>query len=235
MYELRASASADGSEGARLAVQAFAASLVHELRTPLSALAGEVDLALRRDRSPAAYREALTRVAQQAAELSDLTDDLALLGDPERMRALSSETTDLCELTTQLSMRYALAQVRVAIAPRHVRVAGHPALLIRAFRLVLDHAVRHHAHELPVRLGPAHGGASPPDAALLILDAPVPGFSPRTWHHLTEDATDLERMDRPGLLRLRTASGIVHLSGGTLTADSSGGAVRLRIHLRQVW
>jgi hypothetical protein len=44
-------------------------------------VADEVEFALRRERSPAAYRDALARVAVTIAELVDLTGDLALLGD----------------------------------------------------------------------------------------------------------------------------------------------------------
>jgi signal transduction histidine kinase len=35
-------------------LEAFAAAVAHELRTPLAALSGEVDIALRRDRTAAA-------------------------------------------------------------------------------------------------------------------------------------------------------------------------------------
>ena len=44
-------------------LEAFAAAVAHELRTPLAALSGEVDVALRRERSAAAYRDALVRIA----------------------------------------------------------------------------------------------------------------------------------------------------------------------------
>lgn len=233
-----ASGSLDGcedvaeSDGASQALRTFAASVVHELRTPLSALSGEVELALRRDRSPAAYRDALTRIAQQAAELGDLTDDLALLGDPERFRALSMATTDLRALTTQLSLRYDPGQVLIAIAPDNIRVAGEQALLARAFRLVLDHAVRPHGHRLPVRLRPA--SPDPADAAALVLEATTPGFSRRTWHHLTARHGDCEWEGGTGLLRLRTASGIAQLSGATMSVDGDDGSVCVRINLRRV-
>ena len=57
-------------------LEAFAAAVAHELRTPLAALSGEVDIALRRERSAAAYREALARIAASVAELVELTGDL---------------------------------------------------------------------------------------------------------------------------------------------------------------
>jgi len=60
------------------ALSALTHAIVHELRTPLSAIAAEVDLALARDRSPDAYRAALARIAECAAELIDMTADFAL-------------------------------------------------------------------------------------------------------------------------------------------------------------
>ena len=52
-------------ERAHRELQTFAASVVHELRTPLAAVSGEIELALLRDRTPAAYREALERIADR--------------------------------------------------------------------------------------------------------------------------------------------------------------------------
>ena len=62
-------------------LEAFAAAVAHELRTPLAALSGEVDIALRRERSAAAYRDALARIAASVAELVELTGDLTFLGE----------------------------------------------------------------------------------------------------------------------------------------------------------
>ena len=43
----------------------FAADASHELRSPLTAMAGEIDVALKRDRDPAEYRETLQRLRDQ--------------------------------------------------------------------------------------------------------------------------------------------------------------------------
>jgi two-component system, OmpR family, sensor kinase len=54
----------------------FAAELSHELRTPLARIVAEVDLALRRERQPAEYREALEQIDRNAAQLTRLVDAL---------------------------------------------------------------------------------------------------------------------------------------------------------------
>src|SRR2546429_1738209 len=50
--------------------QRFSAELSHELRTPLARMLTEVELALRRERTPSEYAEALRVVEQNARALA---------------------------------------------------------------------------------------------------------------------------------------------------------------------
>jgi len=54
----------------------FVADASHELRTPISVIRGEADVALSRERSPAEYRQALTLILDESRRLSRLVDDL---------------------------------------------------------------------------------------------------------------------------------------------------------------
>jgi signal transduction histidine kinase len=56
--------------------QRFSAELSHELRTPLSAIAAEAELALRRQRSPGEYRDALQAIAKRAKQLERTLETL---------------------------------------------------------------------------------------------------------------------------------------------------------------
>lgn len=206
------------------------ATLVHEVRTPLSALAGEVELALRRDRSPAAYRQALSRIAEYTADLIELTSDLALLAGCEEP-LVRSRAADLGVVASQLSKRYAAGRIEVAIDPQPGPVAGDEKLLIHALRLVLDHALRHRESGSPVRIRSVTPAIEANLGVDLIVDADSPGFARQTWEALTID-------DYPdcgfnqGLVRVRAASQLVRAFGGSITADDTGeGAARLRIHL----
>ena len=51
----------------------------HELRTPLAALRTELELALRRQRSPAELQQALASAAEETDRLSQLAEDLLVL------------------------------------------------------------------------------------------------------------------------------------------------------------
>src|SRR5262249_24951134 len=56
--------------------QRFSAELSHELRTPLARVLAETELALRRDRTPAEYKDVLELVHRNAAQLTRTVDAL---------------------------------------------------------------------------------------------------------------------------------------------------------------
>jgi signal transduction histidine kinase len=61
----------------------FAGEASHQLRTPLAALIGQVEVALRRDREPAEYRRALASVLDQAGRLRRVVEALLFLARSE--------------------------------------------------------------------------------------------------------------------------------------------------------
>lgn len=60
-------------------IKRFTADASHEIRTPLAALRMEAELALRSDRSPAQYKDALRIVVDEATRLGRLADQLLTL------------------------------------------------------------------------------------------------------------------------------------------------------------
>lgn len=117
-------------EQARSTQRRFVADAAHELRTPVTRLLGELDLALRKPRDLDAYRDALARARDHAARLEELVKALLLLArleagpslsdqPPERMsaivlEALASERATLtgAGCTVQLDVEHD-AEVRV--------------------------------------------------------------------------------------------------------------------------
>jgi two-component system OmpR family sensor kinase len=74
----------------------FAADASHELRTPVAAIRGHVELALRHPgRVPEDVRHALVRVQAESVRMGDLVDDLLLLARLDAGRPLAREPVDL--------------------------------------------------------------------------------------------------------------------------------------------
>ena len=69
----------DRIETSTRAIQDFSSDISHELRTPLAIIRGEIDLALRRSRSPEALVQTLHVIEEEVNELIRLVDDLMLL------------------------------------------------------------------------------------------------------------------------------------------------------------
>lgn len=142
--------------------QRFSAELSHELRTPLARICAESELALRRTRRPAEYREALETVLRNARQLSSAVDTLVLVAQQEsglaRGRADAYEVLSSCaELCAHLAAEH---EVALQIEPEpeqpiHVGVDGDVA--VRILQPVLENACRYASGEL--RLSMMRDGA----------------------------------------------------------------------------
>ncbi len=126
-------------EGGVLRERRFVADASHQLRTPLSLLTTELDLALRRARSAEELRDALRSAAESTARLSRLADDLLLLARADEGRVpLKAEETDVADLAHEVGGRFG---ARVEAEPLVVR--ADRLRLEQALTNMLDNAVRH--------------------------------------------------------------------------------------------
>jgi signal transduction histidine kinase len=66
-------------EAAFAQVRRFSADASHELKTPLTVLKGEIEVALRNPRDPAEYQRVLASVLEEVESMARLVDDLLLL------------------------------------------------------------------------------------------------------------------------------------------------------------
>lgn len=158
----------DRLHGALEANRRFAADAAHELRGPVTAMAGEIEVALRRERSKEEYRETLALVQARLASLSSLISDLMLLVRSQESRtAIPAQDVPLTGLLEAAIGRLGgLAHSRgVAIRVEDVAgvvVRGDPGLLGRVFDNILDNAIRYNREQGQVRIAAAVAG--PPEA-----------------------------------------------------------------------
>lgn len=130
-------------------MQRLTADAAHELRTPIAVLRAGLEVALRRERTPAEYRAALADALQDSERLDRLAEDLLTLarleGLPPRHEVV---TINLAEVLLELGDAYQqLAEqraVRIAVdADPALSARGTAADLYRLFANLLDNALRH--------------------------------------------------------------------------------------------
>jgi two-component system, OmpR family, heavy metal sensor histidine kinase CusS len=128
----------------------FTADASHELRTPVALIRTTAELALRRERSPETYREALRQVALESERTSRLIEDLLLLARADAgLPPLSLERVeltplvrDVCEQGRVLADARQL-QISTEAPDDPVYVEANDLELRRLLLLLLDNAVKY--------------------------------------------------------------------------------------------
>ncbi|MBX3440721.1 MAG: HAMP domain-containing histidine kinase, partial [Planctomycetaceae bacterium] len=144
--------------------QRFAGEAAHQLRTPLTILRGEIDVALRRPRNDEEYRRVLRTLGDQTHELQQIVEILLQLARLEGEDArFDQERVDLTNwLPSQLS-RWSdhprAVDLRVH-AENDLWVTTSPALLAQAIHNLLDNAVKYSPPGSPVTLAAARQAGS---------------------------------------------------------------------------
>jgi len=150
----------DRLEAARARQRAFVADAAHELRSPLTNMRTQIEVAQRLgDRTdwPAVADDLLL----DTQRLSRLVDDLLLLAraDEAGTRALRSVPVELGELITSLAERYPSPPVTATVPDDPLWTSGEPEALARAVANLVDNAVRHTRTKVRVEArtdGPYH-------------------------------------------------------------------------------
>jgi two-component system, OmpR family, sensor kinase len=117
----------------------FVSDASHELRTPLSALRTELELALRRERSPEELEAALRSAAEETDRLSELAEDLLVLARAQDGQLpVREEELAAADLLGSIGERY---RGRAAVAGRQLTVEVDDGLHLSADRLRLEQAL----------------------------------------------------------------------------------------------
>lgn len=136
----------------------FTSDASHQLRTPLTAIRGQTEVALRRDRSTKEYRETLQRIQQKADYLEQITESLLFLARAEAdVTAPHIQSIDLRSwLPGYLDTRSNQERVNDIIFECDLLtpaiVAAHPVLLGELIGIILDNAINYSDTGTPVRI-----------------------------------------------------------------------------------
>ena len=140
--------------------QQFASDVSHELRTPLSILSGEIEVALKKDRSKDDYRQTLKSAKEETDHLGGLVEQLLLLTQMEQgKQAREMEAVDITDLINQVMgiVQQKSKEKHIALlvtpAEESVVVVGQEALLRQLFLNILDNALNYTPENGKISIG----------------------------------------------------------------------------------
>jgi signal transduction histidine kinase len=224
----------------------FASDASHELRGPLTAMAGELDVALRYPRSAESYEETLRHVRGRLAALTKLAEDLILLvRAQEGTRDVTLREVPLAPLVDDAFHRLESAARARGVTLRHeglegIQVYADPALFARVIDNVLANAVHYNRENGWVRVTasveePAAGTWASPIVQLLVHDTGT-GIPPEERGRIFERFFRLDhsraRHTGGSGLGLAICREVLTLHGGTIEVGESSAAgttVEIRI------
>lgn len=224
--------------GALEANRRFAGDASHELRSPLTAMAGEIDVALKRERSAAEYRETLEIVRERLREMAALADTLMLLvrAQEQPREGIVREVPLLPLLQASARRMDALARSRdVSIRTDNLPdlvLYGDEHLLARVIDNLIANAVQYNREGGEVIIAgdvtaPAGDRWEPASAVLRVRDT-GPGIPEAEWTRIFErfHRLDQSRSRRTGGagLGLALCQAIVSLFQGSIRVAASGPA-----------
>jgi two-component system OmpR family sensor kinase len=212
----------------------FVADASHELRTPLALLKTELELALRRARTPEELEATVRSAAESTERLSHIAEDLLLLARAEQgSLPLDAAPTDVTDLLETVAERF---QPRAETEDRRVAVDADGALVVNADRLrleqalsnMVDNAFRHGRGEITLTAYPNNGAVE-----LHVLDEGS-GFPPAFLGQAFErfSRADAGRVGDGTGLGLAIVDTIARAHHGTArAANREGGGADISISL----
>jgi len=128
----------------------FVSDVAHELRTPLSIMSGELEVALRKERTPADYQQVLNSSKQETDRLIELSENLLFLARADQGRqAIEFEKVDITDLIGSviagLQAQSTKQEIAIHFQPEKepTFVQGQPGMLTRLFLNLIQNAIQY--------------------------------------------------------------------------------------------
>ncbi len=216
----------------------FTGDASHQLRTPLTALISEIELARRRDRPPEEYRRVLDSILGDAVRLRQIVESLLFLARSDA----ESERPALESVELSLWLRDHLCHWEnhpragdlhcetLEESPAWVKI--HPPLLSQLVDNLLDNACKYSNPGTPVVIRLVHE----PGAVALSVEDQGMGIEPLDLPHLFDPFFRSARARLRGTtgsgLGLSVVQRIAQTFGGRVTAESElGSGSRFVVHI----
>ena len=216
----------------------FTGDAAHELRTPLTVLKGQIEVALNRRRSPAAYEKTLQELSAQVERLIRLSSGLFFLSRSDQQK-LSFEPVDfdlqewLEILVEQLEPLAREKGLKISLnVPADLSVYGDSDHLIRLFLNIFENALKY----TPMGGQITITALKVPEETQILIHNTGPGISQEHLPHLFERfyRVEADRSSQTGGsgLGLAIAHEIVLLHRGEIDVQSEPSqGVTVTVHL----
>ncbi|GIX25459.1 MULTISPECIES: heavy metal sensor histidine kinase [Caldimonas] len=213
----------------------FCGDLAHELRTPISNLLTQTQVALAQPRPAQAYREILASNAEELQRLARMVSDMLFLAQADHGLALPRpERIVLAEEVKALFDFYeALAEdkgLRLEAAGQ-AEVWGDRLMVRRAISNLLSNALRHARPGTPVRVSLEERDAQ----CVLTVHNEGPDIDPQDLPRLFDRFFRADRSRRHGVsegagLGLAITQAVMRAHGGYASARSGQGQTAMSLH-----
>ena len=217
-------ASLERLDGAFAEMKRFTSNAAHELQTPLTVLRGHIEVALRRDRDPEAYRQTLGLLGDEVDGMVRTVRGLLALSRLDAgAEPLATERVDLAAIARdEAAAARPLAEARGLALGVHaegrVLAEGHPDLLREAVRTLLDNAIKY----TPSGHVAVAVGTRGREAWVAVEDS-GPGIAPEHRPLATDRfwrGADVHHLPGSGL-GLALADRVARSNGGRLSLDGA--------------
>jgi len=213
----------------------YSADIAHELRTPISNLMTQTQVALSRPRTTEAYQDILASNLEEYERIARMVSDMLFLAKAEgNTLAHASEPVDLAlEADALVDFYEALADERqVGIARQgQASVQGDRLMLRRALSNLISNALRHtpEGGQITIRIDADAAGVR---VAVCNVGDPIPGEQiERIFERFHRGSAQRESRGEGAGLGLAITRSIVHAHGGQISAQSAEGVTCFTITL----
>jgi len=234
-------------------IRRFVADASHELRTPLTTIQGWADLYFQGGlRNSADMETAMTRIAEEAAQVSGLVEELLLLARLDEQRPLAAAPVDLAVIAREVigdaqvvdgtrpisldiaPLSWDAVPLSSQTVPGPVTVVGDPDRLRQVLRNLVGNALQHTPPGTAIVVSIAPDPAAPAQRIRVRVADAGPGIAPADLPHLFERfyRSDRSHTGSGSGLGLAIVQAIVHAHGGTVeVSNAPGGGARFDISL----
>ena len=221
-------------EGSFARLSDFSSDLAHELRTPISNLMTQTQVAISKARSAEQYREVLYSNLEEYERLARMIADMLFLAKADH--GLITPSSEMVELGTEVRElfgfyeAFAEEQGVSLVLEGAGAVRGDRLMLRRALSNLLSNAIRHTPRGSSVRVNIDHNGAG--EIRLSIENAGEeiePAHLPRLFDRFYRVDPSRQKAGEGAGLGLAITKSIVEAHRGSIAVSSSNGSTRFYI------